>query len=183
MDTQTIVGLASAAVAVAAALIAFLQVRTMYEVSHSELLYEMLQELSSVSMRQRRALMYRISRKEFDQWTREEYLEVEQVSIYYANQGFMFKARKLPLDEYLAFTDGTIARMYRIAYPLIVRRREEGGGPASRFVYFEWLARQDYLRQKRGSWWWGSNKWTRIIRDTEDILTFEEPPTPTLPET
>jgi hypothetical protein len=158
------------AIAVAAALFAYLQVMVARQTSRGDLLRSIGNDLNTPRMRQDRGRVYSLAGKPLSEWTEEDRRAAEQVAAGFATMGLLIH-RGYVEDEGYSYWSHNVVLCYQIIEPLIEQRRKAENVP-SHFIYFEWLARTAYEHLQKGTPWWMKPSLQKLRQRTSGVSTY-----------
>jgi len=158
------------AIALAAAIVASVQVIIMRRTSRGDLLRTVGNDLNSPQMRRDRTRVYTLAGKPLDEWSPEDRQAAEQVAAGFATMGLLIRHGYVE-DEGYSYWSHNVVLCYQIIEPLIIRRREAENVP-SHFIYFEWLARTAYQHLERGAPWWMKSPIRKLRERTSGVSAY-----------
>ena len=158
------------AIALAAALFAYLQVIVTRQTSRGDLLRSIGNDLNSPRMRQDRGRVYSLASKPLKEWTSEDRQAAEQVAAGFATMGLLVRHGYVE-DEGYSYWSHNVVLCYQIIAPLIDQRRQAENVP-SHFIYFEWLARTAYQHLQKETPWWMKPSLQRLRRRTSGVSSY-----------
>jgi hypothetical protein len=158
------------AIAVAAALFTYLQVKVAHQTSRGDLLRSVGNDLNAPRMRQDRTRVYSLANKPLDEWTAEDRQAAEQVAAGFATMGLLVRHGYVE-DEGYSYWSHNVVLCYQITEPLIEQRRQAENVP-SHFIYFEWLARTAYEHLQKGTPWWMKPSLQKLRQRTSGVSNY-----------
>jgi hypothetical protein len=173
MDAAITAAYLSAAVAVIAAVVAYVQVIVARRSAQAELLREAMRELNDEKFRIARRLVYATEGKPVEEWSPEEVAAANQVGPVYSELGFLAKHGFLQRTEFIRHFGGQFVRAYVRLEPFVLQERRRLTS-TTQWIYFEWLARESYLEivVRDQLDWWQSPQWRSLQERTGSMEDY-----------